>query len=55
VPCVVRHWKLEEIEGLSPEAEEARSRVIRFMTRLESVARRLAERRQAKEGQLIDA
>ena len=55
VPVVQRHWKLEEIEGLSAEAEEARGRVLAFMARLESVARRLAERRQAKEGQLIDA
>jgi acyl-[acyl-carrier-protein] desaturase len=55
VPCVLRHWKLEEIEGLSPGAEEARGRVLRYMARLESVARRLAERRQAKDGELIDA
>ncbi|HYH52292.1 MAG TPA: acyl-ACP desaturase [Acidimicrobiia bacterium] len=55
VPVVLRHWKLEELEGLSGEAEEARTRVLTFMTRLESVARRLAERRQAKEGQLVDA
>jgi acyl-[acyl-carrier-protein] desaturase len=58
VPCVLRHWKLEEMEGLSGEAEEARTRVLRYMGRLESVARRLAERRQAhadNESQLIDA
>jgi acyl-[acyl-carrier-protein] desaturase len=54
-PVVLRHWKLEEIEGLSADAEEARTRVLRYMTRLESVARRLAERRQAKDGQLVDA
>jgi acyl-[acyl-carrier-protein] desaturase len=53
VPVVLRHWKLEEIEGLSPEAEEARTRVLRYMTRLGSVARRLTERRQANE--LVDA
>jgi acyl-[acyl-carrier-protein] desaturase len=58
VPVVLRHWKLEEVEGLSGEAEEARTRVLTYMTRLESVARRLAERRQShadNEGQLIDA
>jgi acyl-[acyl-carrier-protein] desaturase len=54
-PVVLRHWKLEEIEGLSAEAEEARTRVLAFMQRLESMARRLTERRQAREGQLIDA
>jgi acyl-[acyl-carrier-protein] desaturase len=58
VPVVLRHWKLEEIEGLSAQAEEARPRVLTYMGRLESVARRLAERRQAhadKESQLVDA
>ena len=55
VPVVLRHWKLEEIEGLSGEAEEARTRVLAYMARLESVARRLAERRQATEGELVDA
>ena len=55
VPVVVRHWKLEEIEGLSAEAEEARDRVVAFLRRLESMARRLTERRQANESQLIDA
>jgi acyl-[acyl-carrier-protein] desaturase len=54
-PVVLRHWKLEEIEGLSPEAEEARARVLAYMTRLESVARRRAERRQAKGSELVDA
>jgi acyl-[acyl-carrier-protein] desaturase len=58
VPVVLRHWKFEEIEGLSGEAEEARTRVLTYMSRLEHVARRLAERRQAhadRESQLIDA
>jgi acyl-[acyl-carrier-protein] desaturase len=56
VPVVLRHWKLEEIEGLSPEAEEARTRVLRYMSRLESIARRLAERRQSQaENELVDA
>jgi acyl-[acyl-carrier-protein] desaturase len=53
VPVVLRHWRLEEVEGLSSEAEEARASVLRYMGRLESVARRLTERRQARE--LIDA
>jgi acyl-[acyl-carrier-protein] desaturase len=55
VPVVVRHWKLEELEGLSAEAEEARTRVLHYMSRLEKVARRQADRRHAQEGQLIDA
>ena len=40
---------LREIEGLSAEAEEARTRVVTFMGRLEGIARRQAERRAAKE------
>ena len=58
VPVVLRHWKLEEIEGLSAEAEEARTRVLRYMSRLGSIARRQAKRRQAladTDSQLIDA
>jgi acyl-[acyl-carrier-protein] desaturase len=55
VPVVIRHWKLEDIEGLSPEAEEARTRVLAYMARLESIARRLVERRQAQQGELVDA
>jgi acyl-[acyl-carrier-protein] desaturase len=55
VPVVLRHWKLEELEGLSAEAEEARTRVLAWMARLESVARRLNARRQAKESELVDA
>ena len=47
VPVILRHWKLEDVEGLSAEAEEARERVLRHMNRLAGVARRLAERRQA--------
>jgi len=53
VPVVLRHWKLEELEDLSAEAEEARTRVLRYMARLEKVARRQADRRNAQE--LVDA
>jgi acyl-[acyl-carrier-protein] desaturase len=52
-PVVLRHWKLEELEGLSDEAQEARTGVLRYMTRLEKVARRQTERRLAKEAQLV--
>jgi acyl-[acyl-carrier-protein] desaturase len=51
VPAVLRHWKVEEIEGLSTEAEEARTRLLAFMARLESISRRLVQRRQAAEAQ----
>src|SRR5205823_5363402 len=55
VPVVLRHWKLEEVEDLSAEADEARSRVLAYMSRLESAARRLTERRRAKASQLVNA
>jgi hypothetical protein len=42
---VRRHWGLETIEGLSPEAEEARARLIRHMDKVAKVGRRMAARR----------
>ncbi|HET7718475.1 MAG TPA: acyl-ACP desaturase, partial [Acidimicrobiales bacterium] len=53
-PVVLRHWKLEELDGLSAEAEEARTRVLTYMARLEKVARRQAERRRTQEGHLVE-
>jgi hypothetical protein len=43
---VLRHWGLESVEGLSPDAEEARGRVLRYMARVSKAARRVSERRQ---------
>jgi acyl-[acyl-carrier-protein] desaturase len=45
VPVVLRHWRLEALEGLSPEAEEARARCIKHISRVGAAARRLHERR----------
>jgi len=45
VPVVLRHWGIETVEGLSPEAEEARERIVRHVARIERVGRRLADRR----------
>jgi acyl-[acyl-carrier-protein] desaturase len=45
VPVVLRHWKLADLEGLDPEAEEARERVLAFIERLGKVAKRIASRR----------
>jgi acyl-[acyl-carrier-protein] desaturase len=44
-PVVRRHWGLETIEGLSPEAEEARAGLIRHMDKVAKVGRRMAARR----------
>ncbi len=45
VPVVMRHWRLEAIEGLSPEAEEARTRLIQRIGRIRQVGQRMADRR----------
>ena len=58
VPVVLRQWKLADLEGLTPEAEEARERVVRFIDRMGSIARRLAakrEREQAAAGEKTPA
>ena len=44
-PVVRRHWGLETMEGLSPEAEEARAGLIRHMDKVAKVGRRMAARR----------
>lgn len=42
VPCIKRHWKLEEITGLSDEAERARESIFSRMEKTERVGKRLA-------------
>ena len=49
VPVVLESWGLETLEGLSPEAEEARTRVLAYMERVGKAGRRAAERREARE------
>jgi acyl-[acyl-carrier-protein] desaturase len=46
VPVVLRHWRVAELEGLSPDAEAARERLLERIERIGRVARRLAERRE---------
>jgi acyl-[acyl-carrier-protein] desaturase len=45
VPVVLRHWRLESVEGLDAEAEQARERAVHHIRRIERVARRLESRR----------
>jgi acyl-[acyl-carrier-protein] desaturase len=52
VPVVLRHWKVQEVGGLTGEGEVARERLLKRVDRLGRVARRLAERR---EEQLAEA
>jgi acyl-[acyl-carrier-protein] desaturase len=47
VPCVLRHWKLDQLEGLDEQAEHARDELFRQMARIKKVGDRLAERRGA--------
>lgn len=46
VPVVMRHWGLETLEGLSPEAEEARKWLVNRIERIGKVSRRQVERRE---------
>ena len=42
VPVVLRHWKVAEVTGLSPEAEKARDSLVKRIDKIGKVANRLA-------------
>ena len=44
-PVILRHWNLEAIEGLTPEAEKARDATIVRIDRIARAGRRFASRR----------
>ncbi|MGD9995969.1 MAG: acyl-ACP desaturase [Ilumatobacteraceae bacterium] len=46
-PVVLKWWKIESLQGLSSEAEQARERLLRQIQRIGKAARRLAERAKA--------
>jgi acyl-[acyl-carrier-protein] desaturase len=46
---VLRHWKLFDLEGLSPEAEQAREQLGAFLDQLESRGARVEEKRAAQQ------
>ena len=48
-PVVLRHWGLADLEGLGPEADAARERTMTYIEKSGRVARRLSERRAAKQ------
>jgi len=48
VPVIMRAWQLEAIEGLSPDAEEARERLVKRLGRIDKVAKSQASRRQER-------
>ena len=45
VPVVLRHWKVESLEGLTAEAEEARTSMLTRIERIGKAGRRFAARR----------
>jgi acyl-[acyl-carrier-protein] desaturase len=45
VPVVLRHWRVESLEGLSAEADVARERTVQRVERIGRVGRRAAARR----------
>lgn len=46
VPLVTDHWRLEGLEGLDPEAEQARARTLKHVDRVGIAARRLRASRE---------
>ncbi len=47
VPVVLRHWKVEDVTGLSEEAERAREKLVTRIERIGRAARRQRERQEA--------
>ncbi|HVE45956.1 MAG TPA: acyl-ACP desaturase [Acidimicrobiales bacterium] len=45
VPVVLRSWRVESLEGLTPEAEQARERLVSRVAKVGKAAQRLRERR----------
>ncbi|MDH3680253.1 MAG: acyl-ACP desaturase [Acidimicrobiia bacterium] len=54
-PIVLQYWGLPDLEGLTPEAEQSRERTLTYIEKSARVARRLRERREARESSLVDA
>ncbi|MEM7142471.1 MAG: acyl-ACP desaturase [Actinomycetota bacterium] len=50
-PVIMRDWGLASIEGLSPEAEQSRERLVKYIGRVGKVGARLASRREEKAAQ----
>jgi acyl-[acyl-carrier-protein] desaturase len=48
VPVILRHWKLPELTGLTPEAEVARAATIKQIDRIGKLAKRLKARQEAQ-------
>ena len=55
VPVLLRNWEVESLEGLSPEAEEARKKLVKRMERIARVGRRFTDRREEADAELVPA
>src|SRR6478752_3296710 len=58
VPVILRHWDVEHLEGLTPEAEQARKALLKRMERIARVGRRFTSKRdetEAAEAELVTA
>jgi acyl-[acyl-carrier-protein] desaturase len=58
VPVVLRHWGVESLTGLTPEADKARDEMVDRIARIGKAGRRLAEKREQQqaadaEGELV--
>ena len=47
-PVVLKEWKIDELENLTPEAEQAQERVMKYVGKARRVADRMRSRREAK-------
>jgi acyl-[acyl-carrier-protein] desaturase len=47
-PVVLKEWKIEEIEGLDAEADQARDRIMAYVNKSRRVADRMRARREKK-------
>jgi acyl-[acyl-carrier-protein] desaturase len=52
-PVVLNHWKLEKIEELSPDAEAARERLMKYIGRLARASQRTTERKAERTNAVI--
>jgi acyl-[acyl-carrier-protein] desaturase len=55
VPVVLGHWKIESLDGLTPEAEDARAVVLKRIDRIGRAGRRFARNREAAARSLVGA
>jgi energy-converting hydrogenase A subunit M len=45
---VLRHWDIESIEGLDAEAEQARTRLVEYIARVDRVGQAMVRRRERR-------